>query len=60
MIKFTNLSDDKFALCYLCKKGFGTLEELEALDTDDFLDLIEFENISQDIENYYIQKEDKR
>jgi len=34
----------------LSKKGYGTLEYLRSLDSDDILDLIEFENISSDIE----------
>lgn len=35
----------------LSKKGYGTLEYLRSLDSCDILDLIEFENISSDIEN---------
>ena len=34
----------------LSKKGYGTLEYLRSLDTNDIFDLIEFENISSDIE----------
>lgn len=36
------------------------MAELEALDTDDFLDLVEYESISRDIEAHYIEKTHKR
>jgi hypothetical protein len=34
----------------LCKKGYGSLKELKDLDTDDFLNIVEYENMLSDIE----------
>jgi len=42
-------------VCNLVKAGFGSLKEIEELDSDRFLDLIEYEAISMDI-NAYISK----
>lgn len=36
------------------------MAELEALDTGDFLDLVEFESISRDIEAHYVERAHKR
>jgi hypothetical protein len=47
-------------LLSLVKAGYGSLAELEALDTPDFLDLVEFESISRDIEAHYVEKVHKR
>jgi hypothetical protein len=55
-IKYTNLSDYKMTVLYLVNKGYGTIREIEALDTPDFLDLVEYEHIRQDIERYEIDK----
>jgi len=60
LILFTNLDDEKITLLSLVKAGYGSLAELEALDTDDFLDLVEFESISRDIEAHYVEKVHKR
>lgn len=35
----------------LCKKGYGSLKELKQLDTDDFLNIVEYENMLNDIES---------
>ena len=34
----------------LCKKGYGSLKELKNLDTDDFLNIVDYENMMNDIE----------
>lgn len=60
MILFTNLDDEKITLLSLVKAGYGSLAELEALDTDDFLDLVEFESISKNIKTHYVEKVHKR
>lgn len=36
----------------LAKKGYGSIAELELLDTPEYLDLVEFEQISGAIEHY--------
>lgn len=60
MIRFSNLDDERMTLLSLVKAGYGSLAELEALDTSDFLDLVEFESISRDIEAYYVERAHKR
>jgi len=54
-IKETNLDSFTMQVCNLVKAGFGSLREIEELDSDRFLDLIEYEAISMDI-NAYISK----
>lgn len=39
----------------LAKAGYGGLAEIEAWDTDQFLDAIEFEQISADIQAHKIE-----
>jgi hypothetical protein len=34
----------------LVRAGYGSLAEIEALDTPDFLDLVEFEAMTRDLE----------
>lgn len=36
----------------LVKAGYGSLAEIEAMDTTEFLDAIEFEQITADIQAY--------
>jgi len=43
----------------LSKQGYGSILELEQLDTPEFLDLIEFEQIAGAIERYEINKASK-
>jgi hypothetical protein len=38
------------AMFALVKAGYGSLAEVEAMDTTDFLDAIEFEQITADIQ----------
>jgi hypothetical protein len=40
----------------LSKRGYGTLEQIEALDTPEFLDIVEYEMISSAIEDYELEK----
>ena len=35
----------------LVKKGYGTLKEVKELDTDEFLSIVEYENMMSDIES---------
>jgi len=36
-------------VCNLVKAGFGSIKEIQNLDSDIFLDLIEYEDMSSDI-----------
>lgn len=40
----------------LVKAGYGTLAELEALDTTEYLDIIEFEEMSAKVQAYKIEQ----
>jgi len=40
----------------LSRKGYGSLMELRELDTPEFLDLVEFESIINDIEQHHIDE----
>ena len=42
----------------LVKKGYGTLNELKQLDTDELMDIIAYENMMNDIE--YLVHEDRQ
>lgn len=44
----------------LARKGYGSIAELSEMDTPEFLDLVEFERIQQDIEQYKIQERERR
>jgi len=41
-----------FQVLLLVKKGYGTIQDIEALDTPQFLDALEYENILSDIESH--------
>jgi len=41
-------------LMHLARRGYGTLREMQQLDTPEVLDLIEFENIQADIEDFLV------
>jgi hypothetical protein len=41
-----------FTYLALSKAGYGTLAELRELDTPELLDIVEFEQISADIQHY--------
>lgn len=38
----------------LVKAGYGTLKEIEAMDSTEFLDIVEYENIQADIQAHLI------
>ena len=38
----------------LSKKGYGSLSEMREIDTPEFLDLVEFESIINDIDQHHI------
>ncbi|MFU0912946.1 hypothetical protein [Kluyvera intermedia] len=40
----------------LSKAGYGSYSELIKLDTPELLDMLEFENISADIQHYEMEK----
>ncbi len=41
----------------LCKKGYGSLVEIEEWDAKQFLDVLEYESILRDIEAYQLKKQ---
>ena len=45
---------------YLSKQGYGSISEIQNLDTKEFLDLIEFEEITNAIENYHLSESRRR
>ena len=51
-IRYTNISDYEFCVFYLCKKGYGSVDEIESWDTDRFLNACEYEEILSQIEIY--------
>lgn len=40
----------------MVKRGYGSVQEVEALDTEDFLSAIEYEMINDDIERYELEQ----
>lgn len=60
LIAETNVSDEDMMLFYLSKQGYGSISELNKLDTTEFLDLVEFEEITNAIENYHIRESKRR
>ena len=42
-------------ILFIVKAGYGSLEEIKSLDTTDYLDIIEFESIQNDIQNHLIE-----
>ncbi|MEI5617660.1 hypothetical protein WB403_52105, partial [Streptomyces brasiliscabiei] len=55
-IKESNLSDERMTLLSLVKAGYGSLAELESLDTTEYLDIIEFEEMSAKVQAYKIEQ----
>ena len=45
---------------YLSKQGYGSISEISELDTTEFLDLVEFEEITNAIESYHIRESRRR
>ena len=60
LIAKTNLSDEDMMVFYLSKQGYGSIAEIENLDTKEFLDLVEFEHITNAIESYRINEAHRR
>lgn len=58
-IRHTNLDDYTMTALSLCKAGYGTKAEIDRMDTDEFLDLVEFHQISNAIERYQVQEAGK-
>ncbi len=44
------------SIFYLAKQGYGSLKEIRELDTVELLDLLEYEQIHNRVENYLINK----
>ena len=42
----------------LVKKGYGTLKEVKELDTDEFLSIVEYENMMSDIESLIYEEDE--
>lgn len=55
-VEFTNLSNFDITIFSLVKNGYGTLKEVLELDTSDIFKIIEFENITKDIEYLAIEE----
>ena len=53
---FTNVSDDDATMFHLARRGYGSLAELEQMDSPQLLDLVEFEHIQNDIELYHTRR----
>lgn len=41
------------AMMFLCKQGYGSLNEITSWDTEQFLDAIEYESMTSAIERHY-------
>lgn len=54
-IKFSNIDDVDFQILSIVKLGYGSLKEISLLDTKEFLDIVEFININNDIERKMIE-----
>jgi len=53
-VLFTNLDDLTSTEFALVEAGFGSLKEIRALDSRDFLDLVEFKSIQNDIQYHHM------
>lgn len=51
---FTNIDDVNWQILSIVKLGYGTYKEISELDTPEFLDMVEFININNDIERHYL------
>jgi hypothetical protein len=49
------LDADTATVCHLARKGYGSLAELNQLDTPELMDVVEYEQIQQDLELYHMQ-----
>jgi len=55
-VKKTNISDYMSACLFLVKKGYGSLKEIQNLDTSPFLDCLEFEEIQNAVESHIMEE----
>jgi hypothetical protein len=56
----TNLSGYKAQVCRLVKSGYGSFIDISSLDSDDFLDLLEYEEISNIIQEHQLDQVRKK
>jgi len=54
-VEHTNLSETDILFISLTKKGYGSLDTIKKLDTDDILKILEYESIVSDIEQLAIE-----
>lgn len=52
----TNLSTYMIQCCNLVKAGYGSLAEIQQMDSPEFLDCLEFEEISNQITEYKMRE----
>ncbi|EPB4210664.1 hypothetical protein ACROQ8_004771, partial [Yersinia enterocolitica] len=55
-VKSSNISDEMSMYLALSKAGYGSYKELTELDTPELLDMVEFENISADIQHHQMEE----
>ena len=55
-IQHTNIRDSKFVLLTLCDAGYGDFATISKLCAEDILDMIEFMQIKNDINQYEHEK----
>ena len=56
IIKRTNLDNHSMIEHALVRHGYGTLDEIRQMDTRDFLDAIEYQEIASAIEQYHMNE----
>jgi len=54
LIAYTNLSNGSMIEHALVRYGYGTLIQVRSMDTKDFFDAVEYQEISSAIEHYWI------
>lgn len=55
-IKESNLDPERMTKLALVRAGYGSLAEIEAMDTTEYLDIVEFEQMRGMIEKYHQQQ----
>jgi len=56
IIKRTNLNNQAMIEHALVRHGYGTLDKIRQMDTRDFLDAIEYQEIASAIEQYHMNE----
>lgn len=56
LVAHTNIADEDAAVFHLARRGYGSVVEIKQMDTPQFLDLVEFEQIYSDLELYHSQQ----